>query len=344
MSLIYSKRNLNLFLIPFFVSLVACGGGGGSSTVVEEEPITPPVEEPMTPAFDSGLLTDGGFEDASDAWSGNALNPQPEDGNATNTVNFAEVGAAGDPFAVNLSQMVEITQGRNYTLSFDAKSDGNRTILAGIGLNEEPFTNFTETINLTADFQTFTVTAPAANFGGLNSRILFDMGAETGQVIIDNVKLVDAGEIVVVAFDDGLLTNGNFENGTDSWTGNASQVTDELLGVDASRANFANLETAAASPFQVNLSQVVAITEGDTYTLTFTAKSDRERTMIAGIGLFEGDFANTAEEINLTTEFQTYTLVQTATFGSDNSRVLFDMGAEAGVIIIDNVSLFNTTP
>lgn len=336
-----SKRSLNLLLIPFFASLVACGGGGGG-TMVEDDPVTPPMQDPMTPAFDSGLLTDGGFELASDAWSGNALNPQPEEGNATNTVNSAEVAAAGNPFDVNLSQMVEIKQGRNYTLSFDAKSNGNRTMLAGIGLNEEPFTNFTETINLTTDFQTFTVTAPAANFGGLNSRILFDMGAETGQVIIDNVKLVDDGEIPATTFDGGLLTNGDFENGIDSWTGNAAQVTEELLGVDASRANFANLETAATNVFDVNLSQVVAITEGDTYTLTFTAKSDRERTMIAGIGLFEGDFANTAEEVNLTTEFQTYTLVQTATFGSDNSRVLFDMGAEAGVIIIDNVSLFNT--
>ena len=343
MSLKTSKRSLNLLLIPFFASLVACGGGSGGGTMVEDDPVTPPMQDPMTPVFDSGLLTDGGFESASDAWSGNASNPQPEEGNATNTVNSAEVAAAGNPFDVNLSQMVEITQGRNYTLSFDAKSNGNRTMLAGIGLNEEPFTNFTETINLTADFQTFTVTAPAANFGGLNSRVLFDMGAEVGQVIIDNVKLVDAGEIPATTFDGGLLSDGDFENGVGAWEGNAANVTEELLGFNASRANFANVETAATNPFDVNLSQKVAITQGDTYTLTFKARSDRNRTMIAGIGLFEGDFANTAEVVNLTSEFQTFTLVQTATFGSDNSRVLFDMGAEAGVIIIDEVSLVNST-
>ncbi len=343
MSLKTSKRSFNLLLIPFFASLVACGGGGGGGTIVEDEPVTPPMQDPMTPAFDSGLLTDGDFESASDAWSGIASNPQPEEGNPTNTVNFADVATAGNAFDVNLSQMVEITQGRNYTLSFDAKSNGNRTMLAGIGLNEEPFTNFTETINLTADFQTFTVTAPAANFGGLNSRIFFDMGAETGQVIIDNVRLVDAGEIPVTAFDGGLLSDGDFENGVGAWFGIAANVTEELLGVDASRANFANLETAAANPFDVNLVQSVAINEGDTYTLTFTARSDRNRTMIAGIGLNEGDFSNASEEINLTTEFQTFVLEQAATFGSDNSRVFFDMGAEAGVIIIDNVSLFNTS-
>ena len=92
------------------------------------------------------------------------------------------------------------------------------------------------------------------------------MGAETGQVIIDNVKLVDAGEITVLAFDSGLLINGDFENGSDSWIGEAAYVTEELLGVDASRANFAYLETAAAEVYHVKLQQGVAITEGDAYT------------------------------------------------------------------------------
>ena len=323
------KSSSSVILISFLtVSLLSGCGGGGSGTPVEQ-----------TPVFDSGLLADGGFESGSDAWSGNASNPQAEDGNATNTVNFADVAVAGNPFDVNLSQMVEITQGRNYTLKFDARSNRARTILAGIGLNEEPFTNFTETINLTTAWQTITVTSPAAAFGGVNSRIIFDMGADTGEVLIDNVSLVDAGEIQATPFDDGLLSDGDFEGGVGAWFGNAANVTDELLGFNASKANFANIEVAAANAFDVNLSQIVAITQGTTYTLTFKAKSDVNRTIIAGIGLFEGDFDNTAELVSLTPEFQTFTLTQTATFGSANSRVLFDMGAETGVVIIDEVSL-----
>jgi len=139
-------------------------------------------------------------------------------------------------------------------------------------------------------------------------------------------------------FDDGLLTNGNFEAGVSPWIGNAANVTAELLGCNASQANFANVE-AAGNSFDVNLSQVVAITQGETYTLTFKAKSDVSRTILAGIGLNEAPWTNTAESVSLTTDWQTYTLVHTANFDSANSRVLFDMGADTGVVIIDEVSL-----
>jgi endoglucanase len=104
-----------------------------------------------------------------------------------NNFNFADVETAGNAFDVNLSQVVGITQGEIYTLSFDASSDGNRTIVAGIGRNEAPFVATTETVDLTTQTQTFTLTLVAADFGIPNSRVLFDIGAETGVVMIDNV-------------------------------------------------------------------------------------------------------------------------------------------------------------
>jgi endoglucanase len=61
--------------------------------------------------------------------------------------------------------------------------------------------------------------------------------------------------------------------------------------------------------------------------------------MIAGIGLNEGDFRSNTQVITLADSNQTYTLNLTATFGGANSRVLFDMGADVGVVVIDNVSL-----
>ena len=59
------------------------------------------------------LVTDGTFDEAtSTTWYGNAYNP-------VDGVNQADVGAAGNPWDVNLSGYVNVTAGTDYTLSFD---------------------------------------------------------------------------------------------------------------------------------------------------------------------------------------------------------------------------------
>ena len=104
---------------------------------------------------------------------------------------------------------------------------------------------------------------------------------------------------------------------------------------------FAVVETTSAQVYEVNLSQIMTIVPDTAYTITFKAKSSIERTIIAGIGLNSGDYANSAESVSLTTEWQTFTLSQTSTgFGDDNSRVLFDMGGDqGGQVWIDDVSV-----
>src|SRR6056297_111309 len=172
----------------YTVSLEASNVAGASE--VFEDEITIQIADPMAP-FDSGLLTNGDFENGSEPWIGGGLNVETEGGNSFNLV---EVTVAGNPFDVNLSQVVELTQGTNYILTFDASASMNRTMLAGIGLNEAPFTNTAPSVDLTTDTQTFTLQLSAADFGNANSRVLFDMGAEVGTVVIDNVSLVEGGD------------------------------------------------------------------------------------------------------------------------------------------------------
>ncbi|NER19022.1 immunoglobulin-like domain-containing protein, partial [Spongiivirga citrea] len=294
------------------------------------------VETPVPP-FDSGLLTNGDFENGDDPWIGGGRNIVTE---GDNSFNLVDVTTAGNPFDVNLSQVVELTQGTNYILTFDASSDRARTMLAGIGLNVDPFTNTAPSVNLTTETQTFTLQLAANDFGGADSRVLFDMGAEVGTVVIDNVSLVEGGDGSDTnggggGFDSGLITNGDFENGDDPWIGGGRNIVTE----GGNSFNLVDVMTAG-NPFDVNLSQVVAITQGESYILKFDASSDRTRTMLAGIGLNEAPFTNTSQSVSLTTDTQTFTLMLTATdFGGANSRILFDMGAEVGTVVIDNVSL-----
>lgn len=274
------------------------------------------------------LLENGDFEQGMIVWEGNAFNVQTDGGNS---FNFANIMTAGNPFDVNLSQQVEIAQGQTYTLTFDASSDVNRTMIAGIGLFEAPFTSVTETVNLTTETQTYTLILTADTFGIPNSRVLFDMGAETGVVVIDNVSLTtnNGG-----GGDNTLLANGDFESGMVDWFGNAFNVQTD----GGNSFNFANVMTAG-NAFDVNLSQEVPITEGASYTLTFDASSDVNRTIVVGIGLNQSPFTADIETVNLTASTQTFTVNYTATFGNTNSRVLFDMGAQTGVVVIDNVTL-----
>lgn len=183
----------NFVKFSFNIAAGAVADAGGT-ILVDDISVTP--NEGNGGETGEELLTNGDFEAGDDgSWYGNALNIQEDGGNS---FNFANVETAGQAFQVNLSQRgLNITQGENYTLTFDASTGaGNtRTMIAGIGLSVDPFTAKTETVELTEQTQTFELVL-TANFGSDDGRVLFDMGAETGVVVIDNVSLVQGGEVV----------------------------------------------------------------------------------------------------------------------------------------------------
>ena len=155
---------------------------GNDATTVTREVIVADVH-----SNDGGLIANGDFESGDAGWSGNALQVQTESGNS---FNFASVDMAGAASDVNISYGLEITQGEFYTLTFEASSDRERSLVAGIGLYEDPWTAATATVDLTTETQSYELDLSAADFGGTNSRVIFDMGAAEGVVVIDNVNLV----------------------------------------------------------------------------------------------------------------------------------------------------------
>ena len=137
------------------------------------------------------LVADGGFADGT-GWSGNALN-------IVDGVSRADVGAAGNPWDVNLSGAVALTSGEDYTVTFTARGAEGRDLIVGIGDAGAPYHNHSETLSLTDGWQTYTLhlTALDATNGGDftgASRVIFDMGSDVGQVDIDNVS-VAAGHV-----------------------------------------------------------------------------------------------------------------------------------------------------
>lgn len=140
---------------------------------------------------------------------------------------------------------------------------------------------------------------------------------------------------MTLGFSQNLITNGDFESGAAGWSGNALNVVTE----GGNSYNAANV-TVAGNPWDVNLSYVLNIPDaGVNYQLTFTAWSDTNRPLIAGIGLNEPDWTNTTQTVNLTTTPQTFTLDLTSNFANANSRIIFDMGNAVGFVGIDDVIL-----
>jgi len=301
-------------------------------------------ESTNTGAFDDGLLTNGDFENGSEAWlvgvdpASAAPVVTGADGNQYYSFNVTN---AGNPWEVNTSQFVELINGATYTLMFDAWSDVNRPILAGIGLSGAPWSNVVETVDITPTRTTYSYTFEAIGFGDPQGRVLFDLGAAVGEVNLDNVALY-LGDGPPIGFDDGLLTNGDFQNGSEAWLVGVDPASAAPVATDADGNTFyyVNVENAG-NPWEVNTSQIVELVSGGTYTLTFDAASNTNRPILAGIGLSAAPWDNVTEtaEISPTVTTFSYTF-ESIGFGSTEGRVLFDLGAATGEVYIDNVSLF----
>lgn len=172
--------------LVWFFDFGTVGAGGSNWTFYVDN-----IDLQSNNAFDDGLLTNGDFESENSSWligvDDNALVSFIS--NSSNTYYSVNVANAGNPWEVNMSQKVEIVAGKSYTLTFDAWSDTSRTMIAGIGLSGPPWTNVTETVNLTTTRKTFIINLTANGFGDIKGRVLFDMGAAAGRVNIDNVSL-----------------------------------------------------------------------------------------------------------------------------------------------------------
>ncbi|MEP2650941.1 MAG: family 16 glycosylhydrolase [Paraglaciecola sp.] len=135
---------------------------------------------------DGDLVSNGSFDNGGDDWIG-AVNVIEENGN---NVFYANVLAAGNAWDVNLSQVMTLVADETYIVSFKARASVDRTIIAGLGLNYDPWTVVSETVSVSTNWEPYSLTITTTGFGGENNRVLFDLGAEVGEVYIDDVSVV----------------------------------------------------------------------------------------------------------------------------------------------------------
>ncbi len=162
--------------------------------------------------------------------------------------------------------------------------------------------------------------------------------------------------VSALGFSQELVTNGDFQTGTDGapfYSGgenNPIEVVDIGGGNLAFRANVAVAN--APEPWRVNLSQIVALEDNTAYELTFDAFTDSStgsRDILVSLGQAGGPFNGTTPvAASLTDTSQTFNFTITTNFdtantmptsGAAGSRVIFDMANTTGFVWIDNVSL-----
>jgi hypothetical protein len=147
------------------------------------------------------LLINGDFEAGAEPWNAGveAFDGPPapvvtEDGNTFYSATPTSPNPS-EPFLVNLSQQgLNVVQGNNYILTFDAWSDVDRAIIAGIGESSGSFNSVAVNVDISTTMQTYTLNLTAAGFGGDDIRVLFDSNGEAGLVNIDNVSIVEGGD------------------------------------------------------------------------------------------------------------------------------------------------------
>ncbi|MCA0133372.1 PKD domain-containing protein [Winogradskyella alexanderae] len=195
--------------------------------------------------------------------------------------------------------------------------------------------------------------------GSYNDMVLFvdGPGTASGVFYVDDFEQVQ-GATPPPPFDDGLLTNGDFQtldmNGnTVAWIQGINDLEPAPI-VTVSGNTYYSIPIEFPDPngnaFTINVSQKLPLTGAETYELTFDAWTDAttgSRSIVAGIGLSGGTFASNTQAVNISSTPTTYQLTLVATdpnsgedINAPDARVLFDLAAEAGEVNIDNVSLF----
>jgi chitodextrinase len=133
-----------------------------------------------------------------------------------------------------------------------------------------------------------------------------------------------------------LLTNGDFSNGFTDWT----LYQGASLNIPGEYA--INVPANGGNAWDINVWHGVAMTQSVIYTLTFKARSNVNRTIVAGWGFAHDPYTNQNQIYNLTPAWQDFVFTGVSTVPTDaNSRVFFDVGGFAGEVHIDNVSLTN---
>lgn len=294
-----------------------------------------------------GEIANGDFEDGMNGWGkwfgeGGAGSVEVVDGVAKYTV----TGLGGDFYTSQFTQeRIGLEQGYTYTVTFKARADEARKMQVKLE-NSTNYHAYSDNIfDITTEEQTFTFDAKINTETITTGKLGFFLGLIDGSiddsalttVYIDDVTM----ERKILPAD---LINGDFSHGLHGWTswfGEGGAGTVEVVDGELKYTVTAIGEKFWTSQFQ---QLDLKLEDGETYTLTFKARTEEARKMQVKIETGE---AFLDEIVDLTTEMQTFTFDFTMPKDAEGVKLGFFLGLIDGVkddsalttVYIDDVHL-----
>ncbi|MCA0972275.1 carbohydrate binding domain-containing protein [Halobacillus litoralis] len=285
---------------------------------------------------------------------------------STDTVdgtNFAKVDITNPGnalWSLQLIQKLAIVEGHTYEVTFDAKSNTNRSVMTKVsGGAERGYANYSgeQTFDLTSNVESHSYTFTHNQETDLAARLEFNMGTSTAPVWIGNVRVEDVtGEQQESTQKEPLpdgnhVYNGTFDQGDFSrlvyWETIAQNGAEaDAVVTAADRVMQMDIEKPGASLEDIQFKQTgIQLLKGNTYELTFSARADEADEIAVGFVSQDGDRYAEAKPVSLSEEWSTYTVpFEMTTEASDlESQLIFYMGEAEADIYLDDVELIQTS-
>ena len=294
--------------------------------------------------YNEELISNGSFANGSEGWTMYVANPATGTIGVDNGKVVAALTSAGsNEWDARLVQGfdLQIEQNQKYILSFKAKSTVARKIK--LDLMTEGYVWYGGgTPDIGPDEQTVNIqfTAPGDKETSDKVGLFVSMGKVGDQTAASTITLDDFSLVKVEEFPadnpdgDNMITNADFSNGLTGWEG---PVMDAGAAATASVEDgkvIVNITNPGTAGYHIQLKQTgIALENGKTYKVTFKAKCNVERKMLAGVQHATNYTWYGGGAYDLTDEFQefSYQLIMPADANCSNAAVYFTMGSPLGV-------------
>lgn len=239
-------------------------------------------------------------------------------------------------------------QGYTYEVTFDAYASADRAVGIAIKAPNRSYKAYLEdSVNVTTEKQTYTLTYKMDDTDDANSRLEFNMGAKdsTATLHISNVSLkvkkaptqeeLDQYAAKKVLTDGNCIYNGKFQEGAGRlayWDVKKTEGAQVSVTKLADGRRLKVVGAKGGQPEDVTISQnALPIAEGTDYILSFEAQADKATTIQYTIGGMTKSVDVTAEKVKYT---QKFSKEEVSSFA--NKDFAFLLG-NVGEIYIDNV-------
>ncbi len=240
-----------------------------------------------------------------------------------------------DPWSITFKQTgLLVEQGKTYRVTYDARASVNRGIWFKVGESVTPFTGyFYQNESLTEDMNTFTYTFTMNEATDPNTTLEFHVGQEQGDVVIDNVEIVEVTCVPEVC---DIVGPQPFTFGTGNF--NCFGCTVSSLNSEA----HVEIPAQTPNPWEVTMGYPnINLEQGKQYEISFDARAEMDRAVTLKIGESVTPYlAYSYSVFELTTTMQSFSAIITMREPDDPAaNFQFFLGNSAADVYFDNINV-----